>query len=194
MKRSLALFLALALAVGAATLTPAYAYDSVRRLDTTIAGRGVSAVEVNLTDSDIRVFSVHANNKIGDTASLYDIAHQLDPNKYEVLAAINGTFFEAYNAGSRKPALGAVISNGEIINNGTATFIGFGLDNSVHMRNAYLSVTGTVGGIRDFYHMFYVAFWNIIPQNDRGEVLLTSAYGSTTGPTDRNVVDRKSVV
>lgn len=201
-KRLTALALAAVLALGLSGpmgLT-AQAASGVQRADKTVtlsggSSRNITALEVDLTDPGIRIFSVHAKDTVGATASLKDIAAQLAGSQYEVVAAINGTFFQAYD--SYKAAVGTVVSRGEMLHKFGGTFIGFGLDNTVKIDWISPQTIGWTGGVKDSAHGFYVHQWNrLLPATGSyREGILTPAFGSTTGDTDMvTVVVQQDVI
>ena len=195
-KRALALTLAVLLALGGVSLASgdARAAQSVTKADRTVAlpaggSRSVTALEIDLSDPAIRVFSMHAPGGVGATASLKDIAAQLDGQSYEVIAAINGTFFDAYVQG-KQVAVGTVVSNGEMIHKYDKALIGFGLDNSVALGRVKIRCIGWTGGVKDSAHSFYIHNWNrLLPATTSyNEAVLTPAFGPRTGATDMNVL------
>jgi len=153
------------------------------------AQREITALEIDLTDPDIRIFSVHAKNTVGATAPLIDIAAQVAGEQYEVVCAINGTFFDAYVEGPKK-GMGTVIFDGQMIYKLDGTFIGFGADNKVKMDWIHIECIGCVDNIMDKDHSFYIHNWNRVlpPKSSYREAVLTPAYGATTGGTDMNAL------
>jgi|GEM_PF-621417 len=195
-KRITALVLAAVLAVSGVSLASpdALAAQGVTRADRTVAlpgggSRSVTALEIDLSDPGIRIFSVHAEGAVGATASLKDIAAQLNGASYEVIAAINGTFFDAYVKG-KQVAMGTVVSNGEMIHKYDKALIGFGLDNTVSIGQVKIRCIGWTGGVKDSAHSFYIHNWNrLLPASTSyNEAVLTPAFGARTGASDMNVL------
>ncbi|MFP3392717.1 phosphodiester glycosidase family protein [Brevibacillus sp. SIMBA_076] len=89
---------------------------------TTSSGkRTAQIVRINLNDSRLEVRPVLAFNEIGKTQSLQEMAKQNN-----ALAAINGTFFMAYNKEDPKPPWGMIVIDFEKKNEKTSgSSIGF---------------------------------------------------------------------
>ncbi|ODU56439.1 MAG: hypothetical protein ABT01_03880 [Clostridium sp. SCN 57-10] len=194
MKRMLACFLAALFVLAALPQQMAAASPSVRRADSTATlpsggTRAVIAVKVDLADPNIRIFSMHAGDGVGDTASLKDIAASIDQSRYEALAAINGTFFDAYVDGPKR-GMGTVVEQGRMIYKVDGAFIGFGLDNSVMLDWVHVECIGWTGGVKDNLHSFYIHQWNrLLPAGaSYREGILTPDFGTSTGKTDMNVL------
>jgi|GEM_PF-5053383 len=175
-------------------LLPAAAFAQVSGASKTVTlpgggTRSVTALQIDLNDPHIRIFSVHAQNRIGATASLQDIANQVAGDKYEVVCAINGTFFDAYVQGAQI-GLGAVVSNGEMFYKIDGSLIGFGEDNQVEMDWIHIECIGAVDNRMDKDHSFYIHNWNrILPKTSNyREAILTPAFGANTGDIDMNVL------
>jgi len=166
-----------------------------------IAGQSatIKAVRADLNDPNIRVLSVPAG-KVGDVKPFEQIIGSIDQNKYEVLAAVNGAFFEAYNEG-KKPINGTLVHNGATMHYETSSMIGFGsageaqLDRVAFRQYVYVDVAG---GNYLYKQLFYLRNWNVIrPAGYTGyrEAIITPDYGTETGDTDmvcvvvRNVKD-----
>lgn len=118
-----------------------------------------------------------ANRKVGDTASLTEIAKQ-----YNASYAINGTFFEAY--GGIPEPYGMLIANGQLAHVGnTGTTIGFTKDGHARMDALRVSVTGSVyDEDTGRTNSWYVYFVNRTPvKGKNGAILYTPQRGKTIG-------------
>lgn len=83
--------------------------------------RTVQYVKVNLNDTRLEVRPVLAHGEIGKTQSLEGMASQ-----HGALAAINGSFFMAYNEGEHKPPWGLIVIDYQKKHDGTSgASIGF---------------------------------------------------------------------
>jgi hypothetical protein len=108
---------------------PAYANIFEKAVPVTFSGgqRTVNAVYVDLNDKTTRIEAAVAQNQIGQADDLSNIAAQLAGPDREVVAAINGTFFSAYN-GVPLP-WGTIQKQGEFIHLGnTGSVVGFTAD------------------------------------------------------------------
>lgn len=80
----------------------------------------------------VRVKVALAGNEIGKTESLGGMA-----KRYGALAAINGSFFQAYNSGAYKPPVMTLITDGKPAFKGNiGTTLGFAADNEARMDSA----------------------------------------------------------
>ena len=137
--------------------------------------RNISYVTVDLNDSTIRIEPVVANNQIGKTDSLKNIANQIKSDGVEVLAAINGTFFSAYD--NNPLPYGTIQRDGEVIHIGnTGSTIGFTDKNEVKIENLFIGISGTINDKDTWYA------WNINHPFDTMDAvtIFTPEYGKET--------------
>lgn len=111
---------ALAAAAGQSDLKQSVVVGS-KVFTTTSGERTVRFVTVNLNDTALEVRPVLAQNELGKTESLASMA-----KRSGALAAINGTFFMAYNEGDYKPPWGKIVIDYVEVNEGlSGASIGF---------------------------------------------------------------------
>ena len=137
--------------------------------------RNVSYVTIDLNDSSLIIQPVVANDQIGTTDSLRNIANQVKGDGVEVLAAINGTFFSAYN--NNPLPYGTIQRAGEVIHVGnTGSTIGFTENNNVKIENLFISISGTINDTVTWYA------WNINHPFDTKDAvtIFTPEYGKKT--------------
>ncbi len=137
--------------------------------------RNVSYVTVDLNDTSIEIKPYVANNQIGTTDSLQGIANQGRAEGAEVLAAINGTFFSAYD--NNPLPYGTIQREGEVVHIGnTGSTIGFTDTNQVKIENLFISISGTINEADTWYA------WNINHPFDTKEAvtIFTPEYGTET--------------
>jgi len=100
----------------------------------------VKVVRASLRDYQVKVGL--AQGRVGGTQSLADIAR-----REGALAAINGSFFNAYTKSAIKPPYHHLITGGEVVhlaNNGTT--LGFDADGNYRMDKVCLKLQGNTGG------------------------------------------------
>lgn len=157
--------------------------------------RTVNLVRADLNDKTIRVEAAVAKNQIGQADDLRNIAEQLATPDREVVAAINGTYFSAYD-GYPVP-WNVVQKQGEVVHIGNmGSVIGFSADNRVVVENLFVSIEGATNGDWKWPNDWYA--WGFNHRRDEPEsvVIFTPAYGKTTGPHNKTsvVVDKGVVV
>jgi uncharacterized protein YigE (DUF2233 family) len=146
MKKILFLFFALLLVFS--IKQEVFAKESVWQETRKVNGKTVTAVFVDLKDKTIRVESVLAKNQVGQVDDLKNIAAQAASEDRQVLAAINGTFFNSYT--DMQPQ-GVIQSKGQFEHLGeTGSVIGFSTDNTVKVENLSISVKGSINGSWDY--------------------------------------------
>lgn len=178
LKRNMSSFI-LALSIILLSFNTTYAVSStaldMRTINFSGNSRNVSYVTIDLNDSEISVESVSANNQISTSDSLEKIANQVKSEDKEVLAAINGTFFSAYN--NNPLPWGTIQKNGQVIHIGnTGSVIGFTDTNEVKLENLYISITGSINEYGTWYA------WNINHpmDNPNAITIFTPEFGEET--------------
>ncbi|HEX2927419.1 MAG TPA: phosphodiester glycosidase family protein [Ruminiclostridium sp.] len=156
--------------------------------------RAVHAVYVDLNDKNIRMESVMAKNTIGATDSLQNIARQPADSNTEVVAAINGTFFESDS--DMKP-WGTIESKGDFYRLGSSgSVIGFTTDNKPMIETLRVSIKGAINESWDYPNSWYAWNFNNLDNDPSSIIILNSAYGKTTGKHNKTniIVDNRKVI
>lgn len=117
---------------------------------------------------------VLANNQLGTTQNLYDMA-----KSYNASAAINGTFFSAY---SGKPVpWNTIIKGGKIVHAGdVGTVFGFTADRKVKMEQLKIYIKGATDGSYEWPHNWYAYGFNHVPGEDT-IYIFTPEWGTSLG-------------
>ena len=143
--------------------------------------RNVQAVYIDLKDSSIEIEAEIAGGQIGKVDSLANIAARSKNANTEVVAAINGTFFSAYQ-GIPFP-WGTIQSHGNFHHLGnTGTAVGFTRDNQFFMDSLYVGIKGGVNGSYEWPNNWYAWGFNHHYATPDAIAIFTPAYGNTTGP------------
>lgn len=156
--------------------------------------RSVRAVYVDLNDKSIRMESVVAKNTIGATDSLPNIAKQAADSNTEVVAAINGTFFNSYS--DMKP-WGTIESKGDFYRLGSSgSVIGFTTDNKPMIETLRVSIKGAINESWDYPNSWYAWNFNALDNDPSSIIILNPAYGKTTGKHSKTniIVDNRKVI
>ncbi|MCX7923966.1 MAG: phosphodiester glycosidase family protein [Clostridia bacterium] len=178
--------------------TSVFAKESVwqesRKVSFSGGSRTVTAVYVDLKDKTIRMESVAAKNQIGQVDDLKNIATQANNEDRTAVAAINGTFFNAYT--DMQP-WSTIQSKGEFIHTGnTGSVIAFTADNTVVVDNLFTSVNGSTNGSWQYPNNWYAWGLNHKYNDANSIVVYTPALGKTTGKHNMTsiVVDQGIVI
>jgi len=145
--------------------------------------RSVNAVYVNMNDKSIRVKEQLAKNQVGQTDNFKNIVAQANDSNTEVLAAINGTFF---NSDTDMKPNGTIQSEGRFYHLGsTGSVIAFSSDNKVSVEAMRALIKGTINEGQDSWYA-----WNINSMNDNNDsiIIFDQAYGKTTPKHDRTSI------
>ena len=194
-KQLFALFLLLFVIV----LTPSSAFckESVYNETKTVkfngGQRSVNAIYIDLNDKSIRVETNYAKNKIGSTDDLKNIAELSKDANTEVVAAINGSYFNAY---TDMLPFGTLISKGDYIRLGdTGSTINFSADNTVNVDWLSIKIKGAINDDWDYTGNWYAWNFNSITDSSTAVEILTPAFGKTTGNINKTciVVDNGKV-
>lgn len=156
--------------------------------------REVNYVSADLNDKTIRIEAAVAHNQLGTSDDLCNIAAQLASADREVVAAINGTYFSAYN-GYPVP-WNTIQKQGEFIHIGnTGSVVGFTGDNHMVVDNLHINILGSTNGNWGWPDNWYAWGLNHMRDEAQAVVIFTPAYGSTTGPHNKtSVVTENGVI
>ena len=175
----------------------AFCKDSVYNETKTIkfngGQRSVNAIYIDLNDKSIRVETNYAKNKIGSTDDLKNIAELSKDTNTEVVAAINGSYFNAY---TDMLPFGTLISEGDFIRLGdTGSTINFTNDNSVNVDWLSIKIKGAINDDWDYTGNWYAWNFNSITNDPTAVEIITPAFGKSTGNINKTciVVDNAKV-
>ncbi|HOY89660.1 MAG TPA: phosphodiester glycosidase family protein [Bacillota bacterium] len=137
----------------------------------------VNIVEIMLSDSRVEVSVGLAKDHIGEVEELSSMVVRLGAK-----AAINGTFFDAYNDGPPYNPVGTVISNGKFLHKGgTGTVLGIGPDKSMEMSAARFKIIGGVDGSWKWPNNWYAHHVNRASTAENSAILYTPEWSGTVG-------------
>lgn len=148
--------------------------------------RAVNAVYVNLNDKSVQMEAVLAKNQVGQIDELKIIASQASNSNYQAVAAINGTFFNAY---SDNQPWSILQCKGQFVHLGeTGTTLGFTYDNKVIVENLMVSIKGSINGSYDWPNNWYAWGFNHNYSNPDAIIIYTPAFGKTTSPHNKTSI------
>ena len=132
-----------------------------------------NVVTLDLTKMQPRV--VVANGGVGRTEPFLRMIQ-----RSHAVAAVNGSFFEAYTQSGDKDPDMTLIHNGQVVHKGSiGSVIGFGVDGAV-MGQLDLHIRGTVSSLRRRETEWYAYWLNRTPHSDASITLFTPARGAKT--------------
>jgi exopolysaccharide biosynthesis protein len=109
---------------------------------TKINGRTYSGTLVRVNLDTVRMKVGLGHNRVGSTESLASMAR-----RHGAVAAINGSYFQAYNSGAYKPPVMTLITGGRAVFTGNiGTTLGFTAENEVRMDRATVVLEALRGG------------------------------------------------
>jgi hypothetical protein len=131
---------------------------------------------------------------VGLADDLRNIAEQLATPDREVIAAINGTYFSAYD-GYPVP-WNTLEKQGQFIHIGNmGSVIGFSGDNQASIEDLYISIKGSTNNNWEPPDNWYAWGFNHMRTEPEAVIIFTPAYGTTTGIHDKtSVVVRNGVI
>lgn len=167
--------LLLAAAIALATfwfsaVTPATAGAPVSFRATKVDGHPVSMVTTDLSDRRVELCPVLANGKTGQTTDLAAMAKSVS-----AVAAVNGTFFNAY---SDMTSWGTILIDGtphRIGNSGGA--IGITADGRLKVARLRVQIEGSIDGRDDWEHWWYAWDVNRNVEDPQAIIIFTPAFG-----------------
>ena len=137
----------------------------------------VNIVEVDLLDLRTRIEISLADDIVGAMEDLSALAARKG-----AVAAINGTYFDAYSDGPVVNPVGTIITGGRIVHKGgTGTVIGFGDGNSVFMEAARFKIAGATEGSYSYSRNWYAHHMNRASTARDSAILYTPEWGRDVG-------------
>ncbi|ACX52211.1 copper amine oxidase domain protein [Ammonifex degensii KC4] len=153
-----------------------------------VGGKKVHLIKVDISDPRVRVFPVLAQNKTGRAESLASMACRVG-----AVAAVNGTFFNAY---SDLTSWGALIDAGQVYRLGSGSgALSLGPGGLAEVARLNSRVEGRIDEKDDWQHWWYA--WDVNCNIDDPEaiVIFTPRFGQNMrSPTAKTVVVENGVV
>ncbi len=138
--------------------------------------REVRVVRVDMKDPLYRAEVVLADQQIGKTESFLTLTKQPADNETEVIAAINGAFFNAYS--DNQPAGNLQIRGRTAYISNSGTSVGFAADNSIRFAHLYTTVVGSINGMWEYPYNWSVWGINQVYSRSDANILYTPDFGS----------------
>jgi len=148
--------------------------------------REINVVKVDLKDPSYRVEAAAAKGQVGKVDSLTGIAMQLADDETEVIAAINGTFFNAYS--DLQPAGNIFIDGIPIYISNSGTTIGFTADNRLELAYLHTSIKGSINGNWEYPYNWEVWGINQVYYRTDANILYTPHYGSQVNAGSKTAI------
>lgn len=137
-------------------------------------------IYVNMNNPSVSLKPVQAQDMVGGTESLASMA-----NRAGAVAAINGSFFNAYSGGDMMPQ-GTVEINGIYYHLGSSGTLGVDENNRVHIGNCRPSVKGSTNDSWVWPNSWYA--WGINNSNPDGIEVFTPFYRDGVTPPSKQAV------
>ena len=139
-----------------------------------------NVVRVALADPRVRVGVGLGQDRVGATEDLLTLARRKG-----AVAAINGTFFNAYEKGPGKDPVGTIFTDGELVHKGnTGTVFAITWDKETTMEPLRLKIVGGIDGSEKWPNNWYSYFINRVPTSANSVIIYTPWRGMTTGVGD----------
>ncbi|MCR5481880.1 MAG: phosphodiester glycosidase family protein [Clostridia bacterium] len=154
-------------AEGASAASTAYAYSEGK-----YGGFNTKFVAVNLNDANIEPVVMTANNNLVSTQSVASMAQA-----NQCVAAINGTYFQAYSKDTVPYPYGTIIQNGRILHSAGQPMAGITDDGKLLVDRVTMDIRVTINGETT---VAVNPVWNInhIRSESSAIVIFTSEYGA----------------
>jgi len=162
------------------------AYTKTVKVQFKNGSRDVNAVWIDMKDPYIRAESVLAKSKVGAVDKFENIYNSVKDEETEVIAAINGTFFNSYT--DMQPA-GNIQSKGRnvyILNSGSS--IGFTADNQVRIESLYTTISGSINGNWEYPYNWSVWGINQVYESRDANILYTPDFGSSVDAGSKTAI------
>ncbi|MBI3930370.1 MAG: phosphodiester glycosidase family protein, partial [Armatimonadetes bacterium] len=135
----------------------------------------VSTVSVDLALLQSRVGLAHG--RVGPTEELASLAR-----REGALAALNGSYFEAYTSSAIKNPNHTLIRDGQLVNKGNVgSLIGFCPDGQARIDRVPLKIEGALDGSYKYPDNWHAYWVNRLPEGAGTITIFTRAWGPATG-------------
>lgn len=148
--------------------------------------REVRVVRIDMKDPFYRAEVVAAENQIGKTEPFLNLAEQLADDETEIIAAINGTYFNAYS--DLQPAGNLQIGGRTVFISNSGTSVGFTADNSVRFAHLYTTIVGSVNGMWEYPYNWSVWGINQVYGRSDANVLYTPDFGKQVDAGNKTAI------
>lgn len=139
-----------------------------------VSNRALNLIYVNLNNPALELRPVLAQNKVGGIESLDAMAKRVG-----AMAAINGTYFNAYEGQDGLP-WGTIAINGIYYHLGSDATLGIDDNNKAHIGKLKLHIEGSTDGSWVWPNRWYA--WGLNHPQPNGIVLYTPDYKNTVTP------------
>ena len=148
--------------------------------------REVKTVWIDMKDPNIRVEAVLAKGTVGEVDSFENIYSSARDEETEVIAAINGTFFNSYT--DMQPAGNIQLKgrNAYILNSGSS--VGFTADNRIRFESLYTSISGSINGNWEYPYNWSVWGINQVYESKDANVLYTPDFGTSVDAGSKTAI------
>ncbi len=118
---------------------------------------------------------VLAQGRVGKTESLQSMAA-----RNQAIAAVNGTFFNAYDQSDLQPMGNIMINNNMVHYRGGPTTVGITADNYISfLDSTNIKIYGGINGSREWPNNWYAWFINHVPSSAQEIVIFTPSFRET---------------
>jgi len=172
--------------LGTSTYAAEKAYTKTIKVQLKDGFRDVRTVWIDMKDPQIRVEAVLAKGKVGAVDKFENIYSSARDEETEVVAAINGTFFNSYT--DMQPA-GNIQIKGRVaymLNSGSS--IGFTADNQVKIESLFTTISGSINGNWEYPYNWSVWGINQIYYSDDANVLYTPDFGDKVDAGNKTAI------
>lgn len=161
-------------------------YTKTTRIQLKDGVRDVNTVWIDMNDPHIRVEAPLAKGKVGNADTFQNLYNSVKDENTEVIAAINGTFF---NVHSDLQPIGNIQVQGRnafISNSGSS--IGFTADNKIKTDWLYTSISGSINGNWKYPYNWSVWSINQVYYTDDANVLYTPDFGNEVDAGNKTAI------
>lgn len=161
-------------------------YTKTIRVQINGSYRDVKSVWIDMKDPQIRAEAVLAKNQVGKVDTFENIYNSAKNEETEVIAAINGTFFNSY---SDMQPIGNIQIKGRnvhILNSGSS--IGFTADHKIKIESLYTTISGSINGNWEYPYNWSVWGINQVYDSDEANVLYTPDFGSSVDAGNKTAI------
>lgn len=152
------------------------AWSKTIKVETGNGTRDVKAVWIDMKDPMYRAEVALAKGRVGQTDSFTNIAEQLSDSETEIVAAINGTFFNAYT--DLQPTGTIQLKGRTAFISNTGTCIGFTGDNNIEFEHLFSSISGSVNGNWEYPYNWSVWGMNQVYTQEDANAMYTPDFGN----------------
>ncbi|NLK68024.1 MAG: tetratricopeptide repeat protein [Clostridiaceae bacterium] len=148
--------------------------------------RDVNTVWIDMKNPNIRVEAVLAKGSVGEVDTFQNIYNSAKDENTEIIAAINGTFFNVHS--DLQPIGNIQVQGRNVFISNSGSSIGFTADNKIKTDWLYTTISGSINGNWEYPYNWSVWGINQVFYTDNANILYTPDFGNEVDAGNKTAI------